>query len=83
MVPAIRARFFRRLIILSLAAAMAMIAFYGIVLLIKSFSQNGSVAGSSLLFTLSLVLIIPSTSAFIFLIFHWKLSRLTTIQKDG
>ena len=83
MASIVRPRFFRGLIIISLAAAMAMIACYGILLLIESFGRNGSAAGSSLLFTLSLVLIIPSTAAFVFLIFHWKLSRPMTIQKNG
>jgi hypothetical protein len=83
MASIIRPRFFRGGMILSLAAAMAMIACYGILLLIESFSRNGSAEGSSLLFILSLVLIIPSTAAFTFLILYWKLSRPKTIQKNG
>ena len=69
-----RPRFLRGVIIFSLAAALALITCYGILLLIESFSPNGSPSGNALLFTLSFVLIIPSTAAIIFLIFHWKSS---------
>ena len=83
MTPIIRSRFFRGLIIFSLDAAMVMIACYGVLLLIESFNRKGSSVGSSLLFVASLFLVIPSFAAFVFLIFHWKFSRPTTIKKNG
>ena len=83
MVSIIRPRFFRGLFIFGSAAAMAMIACYGILVLIESFNRHGSAEGNSLLFALSLVLVLPSSAAFIFLILHWKLSRPKTIQKNG